>query len=237
MSSILNSITIGKGKDLVFLHGWGGSKDSFRGVADFLCAEYRCTLIDLYGFGDSPAERALTLQDYADGVLQVMREKQISDAIVVGHSFGGRVATLMAAQQCDAIAAIVLVDAAGIKPRRGARYYFRRCKYLCSKACKRSLDNCGSPDYRALSPIMKRTFVNVVNHTLDAVAHSIRVPTLIVWGKRDKETPMYMARRLCRAIADSAIVTLDGGHFAYLQDAAKFRAVLRAFAEGIYGHR
>lgn len=177
------------------------------------------------------------MQDYADAAQETLERLGIDDAIVIGHSFGGRVAIMLAADRCPRVRAIVLVDAAGLKPRRGWKYFARRIKYLCAKACKRSLDNCGSPDYRALSPVMKKTFVNVVNHTLDGYVHKIQVPTLIVWGRHDKDTPMYMARKLHRAVSDSAIVTLEGGHFAYLQDTGKFVAIVDAFAEGVYANR
>ena len=79
---------------------------------------------------------------------------------------------------------------------------------------------------------MRSVFVRVVNTHLDKTLDSVSQPTLIVWGKSDKETPLYMAKRFRRKIRDSALILLGGGHFAYAYRSEKFHAVLRAFVLG-----
>ncbi len=229
------SYVTGKGEDLVFLHGWGGSTASFEGVAKRLNGRYRCILFDLYGFGKTPIEREMTLDDYADGVERALSDLGVKRAIVVGHSFGGRIALLLAARKSPLVRAIVLTDAAGMRPRRSLRKAWRRCKYRWRKRLGLSLDRCGSPDYRALDGALRRTFVNVVNRYQDDSLSFVDVPTLIVWGKRDRDTPMYMARRLRRGIRDSGLVVLDGGHYSYLDSLGQYVAVLGSFAESVYG--
>ena len=98
---ILNHIIEGEGQDIIFLHGWGGSIDSFRGVFDVFSKKYRCTAVDFYGFGASELPRALNLSDYADGVRELIELYSMRDVILVGHSFGGRVAIYEAARSSN----------------------------------------------------------------------------------------------------------------------------------------
>lgn len=233
----MHTEVLGKGKDLVFLHGWGGSTDSFLGVARRLCDNYRCILIDLYGFGKTPLEGVMSLEDYADGVEETLRHLQITDAVIIGHSFGGRIATVLAARNPNYLRAIVLTDAAGLRPRKTWTHRWRRLKYRMRKALGLSTAQCGSPDYRVLQGDMRKTFVQVVNTYLDDRLSDIRVPVLVVWGKQDKETPPYMARRLCKKIAQAGCVWLNGGHYAYIEEINTFVAVIRSFAGDVYAER
>ncbi|MGN0771087.1 MAG: alpha/beta fold hydrolase [Christensenellales bacterium] len=208
-------------KDIVFLHGWGGSIDSFWGVAQFFCKKYRCILVDFYGFGGSKIDRVLTLQDYCDGVEEVMECLGIEKATLVGHSFGGRVAIQLAATT-DRAKAVILVDSAGLKPRMTLKKALRTLRFKILKALGKSTERCGSKDYRELDPVMKRTFVNIVNYHQDDILHTIDCPTLIVWGKHDKDTPRYMAKRLNKNIHNSQLVYLKGGHWCYIERLGDF---------------
>ena len=78
---------------------------------------------------------------------------------------------------------------------------------------------------------MKKTFVNIVNTFLEKYVININIPTIIFWGQKDKETPLYMAKRFKRLIKNSELVIIkNAGHFAYLQDLNTFVNVLNLFA-------
>ncbi|MDE6614081.1 MAG: alpha/beta hydrolase, partial [Clostridia bacterium] len=181
------------------MHGWGGSVDSFRGAFDVFSKKYRCTVLDFYGFGESNLPSVLTLDDYAKGVEEIIDKYEMKNVILVGHSFGGRVAILLASR-LSKIKSIVLVDSAGLKPRYSIKKSIRKLTYKSKKLLKMDTSNCGSADYRALSGDMRETFKNVVNFYLDGYLERIKCDALIIWGKRDKDTPPYMARRLHRGI-------------------------------------
>ena len=228
----VHCLCAGEGEDVVFLHGWGASASAFLFVADVFADLYRVTLVDFAGFGDSDeAKTPLDVPRYAADVIAIFDALNISSATLVCHSFGGRVGMELAANFSDRVQKLVLVDSAGLKPRRGLKYHVRvgahkLLKRLGFKGLK------GSKDYRSLSPVMKETFKNTVNYDQFYLLCNISCPTAIFWGKRDRETPTYMARKLRRNIADSALFMLDGGHFCYAQDSAKFVAVLKAFLKG-----
>ena len=168
------------------------------------------TLVDFYGFGKTPhPDYPLTVKDYADGVLALMDKLNI-----------------------EKVEKLVLVDSAGIKPRRGIKY---RLKILMHKILKKFGKGLkGSKDYRALSPVMKKTFQNVVNYDETYLLSDITADTAIFWGDKDKDTPLYMARKLNKKIKSSHLFLLtNAGHFSYLDNSGYFLKILSAF---IYGN-
>ena len=190
--------------------------------------------MDLYGFGKTPhPSHPLTLSDYADGVRDLMTDLSVEDAVLIGHSFGGRVAMKVAAAD-PRVAGLILLDSAGVKPRRGVKYYIKVAAYKIGKKLRIKRLPQGSGDYRRLSHVMKGTFINVVNESSEKDASAIAVPTLLLWGKNDKDTPMYMCRRLNKLIGGSECIVLEGcGHFAYLEKANLTFQVIRAFRERV----
>ena len=77
---------------------------------------------------------------------------------------------------------------------------------------------------------MKKTFINIVNTYLEEFANKINVPTIIFWGKQDKETPLYMAKRFNKLIKNSELVICkNAGHFSYIDDVNTFINVLNYF--------
>lgn len=223
----INYKLIGTGKtQIVFLHGWGGNIDSFEWVSKYL-SDTTALFIDFPPFGKSqePLE-PFTIFDYAELTLQIMRECNFDKPIVVGHSFGGRVGILLACG--NYVSKLFLTASAGLKPKRSLKYYFKVAK---NKFCKKFGVGkpTGSKDYNALSPIMKKTFSNIVTTFLEKYAINIQVPTLLFWGRRDKETPVYMAKCLKKLIKPSHLVLVKGGHFAYIEQANTFVQVLKYF--------
>lgn len=222
--------TVGDGTDVFFLHGWGCDSSAFSFSAEEMArAGYRATAPDFYGFGESAEpETPRGVPEYAADVLALMDGNGVEKAVFVGHSFGGRVALEIAAKHPERTLGLVLVDAAGLKPRRKPSYYFRIAWHKLSvKLGGKGLE--GSPDYRALSPVMKECFKRIVNYDQTPLLPLVKCPTAVFWGRDDSETPLYMAKRFRKGIKDSHIFLLEGGHFAYLYDADVFVRVLRAF--------
>lgn len=231
---------LGKSDRIVlFLHGWGGSTASFGVEAQIFSKKFRTINLDFPSFGRSAEpERPLSVEDFALLLKNLLAELGVKKCCVVGHSFGGRVAIKLAAMHSDLFEKIVLVDSAGVKPRRSIFckfriFFFKMLKKLVKRGVLKEkwLKNFGSKDYRALSPVMRQTFVKVVNEDLLPDIKKITTETLIIWGRRDRETPPFMARKLLRNIRGSEIVWLDGGHFAYLENRKLFVNILDRFFE------
>ncbi len=221
----------------LILHGWGGNLNSFRFLENFLIQkDYSVLTLDFPGFGGSEMPRDdFTLDDYFKIVDELLEANGIKKVNIIAHSFGGRVALLFAFNKPQKLNKLVLVDSAGLKPKfsltRSIKIlHYKFLKMLKSKGLiKRDLTNFGSADYKAMPEGLKPVFNRIVNTDLTYTLKTISSPTLIVWGKDDEATPYYMAKKLNKNIKDSAIITLDGGHFAYLQNSNKFLLVLENF--------
>lgn len=228
--AILHHIRFGQGQDVLFLHGWGGSTASFSGVAKALSPYYCVTVIDFYGFGESPnPDYPLFVEDYAKAVVEIINHYKMNRVLLVGHSFGGRVAIRIASKYGYLLDKVVLVDSAGVIPRRGILY----CLKVFRHKILRFLNiphEAGSRDYRALSPLEKETFKNVVKEDLTPEMHRITLPVLLIWGNQDKDTPIYMAKRMRRKMPNSALIVFkNAGHFSYLDGGLTFVTILESF--------
>lgn len=228
----LHFIQFGKGKDIVFLHGWGASVSAFLFVAKKASLDYRVTILDFAGFGDSEEPNfAYGVRDYANDVLCLLDELEIKRCTLVGHSFGGRVAIEISAKHKKIVERLILIDSAGMKPRRKPAYYIKVLLHKIRK--KLGLKGMrGSKDYQVLSPRMRQTFVKVVNYYQDLLLKDIVCPTAVFWGKDDKETPIYMFKRIVKGIRGSQGFMLDGGHFSYVDDMNRFMLIMLAFLKG-----
>lgn len=223
---------LGPGDPIILMHGWGGSNVSFSGLYEYLCGINRDVItLDFPGFGGSDMPLGnWGIEDYALCVEALVKALKIRQAVLVGHSFGGRVALCLSDREW--VKSMVLVDSAGLKPRFSLKKEIRIRRYKRAQKAGKDVSNFGSPDYLALTPPMKSIFVRVVNTYLDDKLASISCPVLIIWGKKDRETPPYMARRFKRRIKGSVLIYLDGGHFAYVEDQLKFDLILAEFTKG-----
>lgn len=223
----------GQGDPVVLLHGWGASSQSLAGVAACLAPTCRVVSVDLPGFGWSQAPPAAWgTADYADHIRQLLDEIRIEKAALLGHSFGGRIAIQLASCHPERVARLVLVASAGVRPKRGPRYYVRVTTF---KALRRLLTlpgmegvgnrllsrwqaKVGSRDYLAAGRL-RPTLVKVVNEDLTPALVSVQAPTLLVWGDQDQEVRRpameIMAARIPRARLK---VFVGAGHFPF-QDA------------------
>jgi pimeloyl-ACP methyl ester carboxylesterase len=170
----------------------------------------------------------------------------IQRACFVGHSFGGRVSIMLSALHPDRVEKLVLVDSAGIRPKRALKYYFRVYRFKLLKRLfllltpgrdrDEKLDKFykkyGSKDYRE-SGSMRQTFVKVVNEDLRGYLHDIKCPTLLVWGEEDMDTPVSHAKIMEKEIPDAGLVVFKGaGHFSYLDRLGDFNIIVSRFFEG-----
>lgn len=212
----------------VYLHGWANDHKSLLFCKDY--TENSALFVDFPPFGKSDKKiENWTIFSYATMVMSLCEHLSIKKVNLIGHSFGGRVAILCATFCKTRVKKLVLVDSAGVKPKRGIKYYFKVLAYKLKRKLRLNTQDCGSEDYRALPENMKVIFKNIVNLHLDEYLASIEAKTLIIFGKNDKTTPLYMARRLNKKIKDSKLVLLNGGHFAFNDDRYTFLNELHKF--------
>lgn len=241
----------GEGNTIVLMHGWGGQVDSFKPVFDYLSKSYKVYVFDFPGFGksDLPPE-AWGTEEYGKFVMKFFEALNIVKANIVAHSFGGRIAIWLAANFPEIVNKLVLIDSAGIRPKRTFKY---RTKALIAKSGKRlflvpifgkyggSLLNhlyrlVGSKDYQQQTGIMRSTLVKVVNEDLRSLLPKILAPTLLIWGENDKDVPLSSARIMEKGIKDAGLVVFkNAGHFSYLDRFTDFCLIVSKFFGGQQG--
>lgn len=223
----------GKRGPVLILHGWGCSTKTTYCIFDYFARlGFDTVAIDFPGFGnsDAPPEN-FTVYDYAKVVEEVIAKLFSRPPSVIAHSFGGRVALILASE--NKIDKLIITGGAGMKPRRSLKYHLKVALYKLKKKVGLNTKKDGSPDYRALAPNMKKVFLSVVNTHLENTLRKIKNPVLLIWGEKDRETPLYMARRMKRGIKDCDIVVLKGcSHFAFLENPKTFLLVSKTFLEG-----
>lgn len=235
----------GSGPAVLILHGWGASIEAVAPIARCMRAiGFRTVSMDFPGFGKSDAPKEpWGVRQYADVTREFMRRLQLEGCDVICHSFGGRVVIMLASEEPALFNRLVLVDAAGVRPKRGIKYYAKTYAYKLGHALakigfidrlfglSKKQRDAGSEDYRALkSVVMRKTFVNVVNEDLSPRLDRIRNDTLLVWGDRDEATPMWMAKVMEKRIKRSGLAVLEGaGHFSYADNFSQFSAVMKAY--------
>lgn len=229
---------------IVFLHGWGADLNSFLWLKEYFESDYSLIFLDFAGFGKSPEPQTpRAVQDYVYDLKMLLDEFEIESISFVAHSFGGRVAIkfLFNYQANYKLVNLCLIDSAGILPRRGLCYKIKVGRYKrLKKRVKKNpnlqekLSGFGSEDYKKLSNVMKHTFINVVNEDLSCYAKFIDARTIIVWGEKDNETKMYMAKKFNKLIRGSRLFVLkDVGHFSFLEKKEEFLIILDSFLKNL----
>ena len=241
----INYIVEGEGSPILILHGWGASIDTVRPIINILNNRYKVYALDLPGFGgSSEPKEAIDSFQYAEIVREFLKEMNIEKATFIGHSFGGKLSIILSSKYPDLFDKLVLIDSAGLIPKRGLKYYtkvysFKTLKFIYRKMFfwiknEKRMENFykkfGSDDYRDSSGVMRQILVKVVNENLRPLLKDIKASTLIIWGDQDDATPVYMAHIMESEIKDSGLVVFEGaGHYAYLDQYNRFTAVINAF--------
>lgn len=233
----------GEGQPLFLLHGWGCSTDIWQRVMPFLEERFRVVNVDFAGFGQSEEpSQVWGVEEYTRSLEAIAEAEGIRNPILVGHSFGGRVSIVYASR--NKTQKIILVDAAGVKPRRSLSYYrkvytFKLLKWLAPvllgrERAQKIIDGrrarSGSSDYNNASPRMRAILSKCVNEDLCHLMPKIEASTLLFWGENDTATPLADARKMERLIPDAGLVTVAGaGHYSFLENTPLFLRVVESF--------
>ena len=223
----MNFVKLGTSKNFIlFLHGWGGSIDSFFWTKTYF-KEYSLIYVDFYGFGkSSEPTKPMYVVDYATEIKKILNQYEIDSLVIVGHSFGGRVAIKFAYLYQESYKNLKAYHF------KIFHYKFLKKRAKTNEKARKKLSKFGSSDYKKLSSIMKQTFINIVNEDLSYEAKLINVQVVIIWGKNDKETKLYMAKKLNKFISGSKLYIFDkAGHFSYLDNKQEFLIILDSLVQ------
>lgn len=237
--------TLGEGNPIILLHGWLTTLETMRPLANNLSKNFKVYLVDVIGFGKSDIpENPLNSNDFGNFLEEFVKNLNIENPILIGHSNGGRIILNAVGRGLVKPRKIVLIDSAGLKPKRSIKYYlkvgfFKTGKFILNmlpntKAVKdikeRLVNKVGSADYRASAPVLKETMKKILNEDATEFLPNIKCPTLLIWGALDKDTPISDAKKMEKLIPDCGLVSYPGsGHFSYLQNLENCNRVLNEF--------
>ena len=235
----------GEGYPVLLLHGWGSSFDVYKGIINTLKNRYKVVALNFPGCGNSDTmENPWNLDDYCNLVLEFMNKIGIENPIMFGHSHGGRVTLKMAADGMVNPPKIVLLDSAGLIPKKSFRQKWRAKSFKIIKTVltlpiiksfsapllDKARRHYGSADYNAAPLVLRQTLVSLVNTDLRDILHNIACPTLLIWGENDTATPLADAKIIESKIRDSGLCVIKGtGHYSFCERPFEAHAIINSF--------
>ena len=227
-----------KEKTILILHGWGKGSDSWENIQKRIAfLGYKTICPDFPGFGKSDTPKTpWNLDDYVKFTENFISQLNLENFFLLGYSFGGRVSIKIPKNK---IKGLVLLSSAGIKHKRT---FFQ---YLYKKTAKVSFLPFFSyfrkffykfiirkTDYVKLSGTMKEIFKNIIAENLRPYLSRITIPTLIIWGKKDKITPISDAYIMKKEIPNSTLKVIDNaGHNINLENPTELVKIIDEFVK------
>jgi len=235
---------------ILLLHGWNLSAEKFSPLVNALKEKgYTAEAIDLPGFGKSKIpSRPYFLSDYVSFVEDYIAPKKWKEVVIIGHSFGGRIAIKLASQKPSFLKALILTGAPGINPVPKIKTLFflslakvgdlllslpiinnirpiaRKLLYKAARAT----------DFYNTDENMRDTFENIVNESLIDYMSKIRIPTLLIWGENDLIVPLYIGQRMKNMIEDSKLeIIKEGRHGVPWTHPGKFANLVNRFLDSL----
>lgn len=234
----MNFFEFGSGKEkkcLILIHGWGVNSRSFFPIVPFLHKDFKIYLIDLPGFGKTKFDPKLKSSfDYAQEVLKWIKSKKLKNVNLLGHSFGGRVTSILAQENPNLINKLILISPSGL-PNKKLKFIYKIKDILPPKIVKKISPIArrifSSRDYKNSGGKIK-LFKKIVKEDLTQIFKRIKTPTLIIWGKNDKELNWKLGEKLNKLIKRSQLVIVPGDHFPFIEKPEETANLIKDFIKG-----
>lgn len=215
---------------IVLLHGWNLSAAELAPLQQELeKRKYAVVCFDLPGFRHTaPLERVYTIPDYGGYVIQALNKRKINEAVIIGHSFGGRLGIYLSVTAPSVVKALIVSGTPGLGTdltlkekmylygaKTGNKLFSLWPFSLFADVTRRVLYKlAGSYDYYKTSGLLRETFKNIISYKLEPLLSKIAVPTLILWGNEDKIVPVRVAHGMHELIRKSKLIVIPGARHA-----------------------
>ena len=223
-----------KGKNVVLLHGWGQNISMMDPIGKRLEKDFHITNIDLPGFGNSSEPTyGYTIYDYYEVIDELLTKLKIDNPILIGHSFGGRIAIVYADKK--KVDKLVLLSSPFKRSLKKNTLKVKILKTLKKIPVLNELEafmktKIGSTDYKNATPMMRTILVNTVNEDLTEYLKQINAPTLLVWGSLDNDVSLEDAKYAESIMKDAGLIIYEGAtHYAYLEKINELTKSLNIF--------
>lgn len=246
----------GKGNDrhVLFIHGLGSSSDRWLDIPDVLSANFHTIALDLPGFGDSdkPATMNYTIQNFRENIVDFINKLGINDGktSIVGHSLGGFIAAEVTIENKNLVERLVLIDSSGMlkKPTPLLDEYLQVAMNPTTEKVRKVFEQMVADPARIPSKLVdgfisrinlpnakyafKSTLQNSANTQIGLRRLELieNIPTLILWGIKDKVIPINHSELFRESIMNSRIeIIQDAGHAPFAEKPDQVCEILRNF--------
>jgi len=220
----------------LILHGWGSNSDRWVAVAEEVSKKgFKVIVPDLPGFGKSDMlATAWNMNNYIKRVEGFINELKLGEFYLAGHSFGGALAAKLTINHPQQVKKVFLISAASVRKRTTKKSLLKRIAKLAKvfsflpyyslfrKAFYKFIIR--KSDYPYVDGVMKETFKNVISEDLSQFTGFIKTPTVIIWGDKDKSTPIEDAYFMNQKIRNSKLVVINGAGHALNKDCPEILA-------------
>lgn len=245
----INYIKKGTGNNVLIIPGWGAPISTYNTLIDSISQYACCYALDMPGVGESSEpKKSWDVNDYVKFIKKFIRELEIKDLSLIGHSNGGRIIIKMMSENIDEfdVKKIILIGSAGIVNKKTIKQKYKIFTYKMGKRVlglpvikniwPNALENLknkhGSDDYKNSTPIMKQTMVKLINTDLTDCLPKIKQPTLLIWGENDTATPLKNGETMSKLIPDVGLVKVEEcSHYVFLQKPGYVNLVVKTFLE------
>ncbi|MBN1618728.1 alpha/beta hydrolase [Candidatus Dojkabacteria bacterium] len=233
---------LGSGKRLILLHGWGGAAVWNNYLYKFIELGFQVFVISLPGFDQSDTPKDVVDSFfYADLVNSFVKELELEDFILMGHSLGGKVATIYQKKYGGADM-LILSNSAGFKrfnPEVVVKVAIAKIgKFVLNflgafgqneQRRQKLLSLFASDDYLE-SGAMKDSFKKIIGEDIRTLFKDIKIPSLIIWGDEDNQTPLIDGVEIQRSIQNSEIkIIKSAGHFPFISHTDTYFQLINEF--------
>ncbi|MBI2430688.1 MAG: alpha/beta hydrolase [Candidatus Levybacteria bacterium] len=229
-----------KKNPVIILHGWGLHGGAYHQLIKLLTGKgHRVYAPDLPGFGSEPlVNKIMTLDDYVNFLHFFIKKHKITSPVIIGHSFGGRVAIKYCWQIPQEVSKLIITGVPVIRRdtiKMKLAYIMAVVGGLVLKTFPLKVQQAmrkllyrliGEWDYYRAGPL-KQVFKNIISEQLIEYVKNLQVPVILVWGREDRITPCSDVEKIKRLIpgARSVIIPNTGHKLPYLNPGKFFEAI------------
>ena len=224
-------------KTLLILHGWGQSAQTWQPFVQQIPDSINTVSPDLPGFGNEPlVSREWGIPEYAEWVSRFVEDQNLSDVVLLGHSFGGRIAGLLASRRPPWLKGLILSGAPCLyRPSVKITTQVKVAKIFRSFGVQKYTSRIrkGNSDLEeADANGLGQIFRNAVSFDQTETLPLISVPTLLIWGENDQEVPLSIGKEMKDLIPRSELTVISqGGHNTFLEQSLLFYGTVKRFIE------
>ena len=239
----LNIERYGQGEKIILIHGSGGSMWVWHTLTDYLKSSMEVILVDLPGHGQSPGEGYESVDKYTESIYSAIKEHNLQNCYIAGHSLGGAIAMSLAHSHPEIIKGIILIGT-GAKLRvlpqildgiinDNANTVNDIINIALSKNAPLSLKK---EDYdetmKCKAEVIYKDFKACDNFNIIDSLHLLNLPCLIMCGTNDLLTPMKYSEFLSKQIKGSIVIFInDAGHMAMLEKPEEMSIAISDFVK------